>query len=113
MRTAIAGLMLFVVALWASSAHAGGPRRLFGRADAPQGGEAQAPAVEMPNSAPPKHPGAAAPAGRFNKQAAIGAYGRAVYPKYYWGFHAREFQNVGVPHGDIGILGSGLSRDAW
>jgi hypothetical protein len=51
--------------------------------------------------------------GGFNKQAAIGAYGRAMYPKYYWGFHAREFQNVGVPHGDIGILGSGLSRDPW
>jgi hypothetical protein len=51
--------------------------------------------------------------GAYNKQAAIGAYGRAVYPKYYWGFHAREFQNVGVPHGDIGILGSGLSRDPW
>jgi len=51
--------------------------------------------------------------GAYNKQAAIGAYGRAVYPKYYWGFHAREFQNVGVPHGDIGVLGSGLSRDPW
>jgi hypothetical protein len=51
--------------------------------------------------------------GAYNKQAAIGAYGRAVYPKYYWKFHAREFQNVGVPHGDIGILGSGLSRDPW
>ena len=49
----------------------------------------------------------------YNKQAAIGAYGRAVYPKYYWGFHARQFQNVGVPHGDIGSLGSGLSRDPW
>ena len=51
--------------------------------------------------------------GATNKQAAIGAYGRATYPKYYWGFHARELQNVGVPHGDIGTLGSGLSRDPW
>ena len=49
----------------------------------------------------------------YSKQAQIGAYGRAVYPKYYWGFHARELQNVGVPHGDIGVLGSGLSRDPW
>jgi hypothetical protein len=48
-----------------------------------------------------------------NKQAAIGAYGKAAYPRYYWGFHAREFQNIGVPHGDIGILGSGLQRDPW
>jgi hypothetical protein len=51
--------------------------------------------------------------GAYNKQAAIGAYGKATYPKYYWGLHAREMQNVGVPHGDIGILGSGLSRDPW
>src|SRR5689334_8951298 len=51
--------------------------------------------------------------GAYNKHAAVAAYGRAMYPKYYWGFHAREFQNVGVPHGDIGVLGSGLSRDPW
>ena len=51
--------------------------------------------------------------GAYNKQAAIGAYGRAVYPKYIYGFHARELQNIGVPHGDVGILGSGLSRDPW
>jgi len=51
--------------------------------------------------------------GAYNKQAAIGAYGRAVYPKYTWGFHNRELQNVGVPHGDIGILGSGIQRDPW
>src|SRR5262245_3446358 len=49
----------------------------------------------------------------YNKQAAIGAYGRAVYPKYYWGFHAREFQNIGVPHGDIGIRGNDLPNSAW
>lgn len=48
-----------------------------------------------------------------NKQAIIGAYGKAVYPKYYWGFHARDFQNIGVPHGDIGMGGSGLQRDPW
>ena len=49
----------------------------------------------------------------YNKQAAVGAYGRAVYPKYYWGFHAREFQNVGVPHGDIGIRSGGISFEPW
>jgi hypothetical protein len=77
------------------------------------------PAIAAPPTAPsaqnapaPSH----APRWRFggyNKQAAIGAYGRAVYPKYTWGFHARELQNVGVPHGDIGILGSGIQRDPW
>jgi hypothetical protein len=51
--------------------------------------------------------------GSYNKQAAIGAYGRAVYPKYTWGFHSRDLQNIGVPHGDIGTLGSGLQRDPW
>ncbi len=48
-----------------------------------------------------------------NKQAVIGAYGKAVYPRYYWGFHAREFQNIGVPHGDVGMLGSGIQRNPW
>ena len=49
----------------------------------------------------------------FNKQAAIAAYGRATYPKYYWGFHAREFENLGLPHGDIGVVGNGLTRTPW
>jgi hypothetical protein len=51
--------------------------------------------------------------GAYNKQAAIGGYGRAMYPKYYWGFYTRELQNIGVPHGDVGMLGSGLTRDPW
>lgn len=48
-----------------------------------------------------------------NKQAALGAYGRAVYPKYYWGFHAREFQNIGTPPGDRGIRGDGTQWQPW
>jgi len=59
--------------------------------------------------APSKHPSAGVP----NKQAAIGAYGRAVYPKYYWGLHAREFQNVGTPHGDQGIRGNTFQWQPW
>ena len=51
--------------------------------------------------------------GGYNKQAAIAAYGRAVYPKYYWGFHAREYENLGLPHGDIGVVGNGLTRTPW
>jgi hypothetical protein len=49
----------------------------------------------------------------FNKHVAIAAYGRAVYPKYYGGFHAREFENLGLPHGDIGIVGNGGTRTPW
>ena len=63
--------------------------------------------VDSAHAAGPRRVGAS------NKQAAIGAYGRAVYPKYYWGFHAREFQNVGVPHGDLGIRSGGLSFEPW
>jgi hypothetical protein len=51
--------------------------------------------------------------GAHNKHAALGAYGKAVYPKYYWGFHSRTLQNIGVPHGDIGIRGSDLSMGPW
>ena len=52
-------------------------------------------------------------AGLPNKQAAMGAYGRAVYPKYYWGLHAREFQNIGTPPGDRGIRGDGIQWQPW
>lgn len=48
-----------------------------------------------------------------NKQALIGAQGKAAYPRYYWGIPAREYQNAGLPHGDIGILGSGIQREPW
>jgi hypothetical protein len=48
-----------------------------------------------------------------SKQAAQGAYGRAVYPKYYWGLHSREFQNIGTPHGDIGNRGDGIQWQPW
>ena len=58
-------------------------------------------------------PNQQAPAGAFNKQAAIGAYGRAVYPKYYWGIPAREYQNAGTPHGDQGIRGNTFQWQPW
>lgn len=61
----------------------------------------------------PRHGGLFHRQATFNRQAAIAAYGKAVYPRYNFGFHTRELQNIGVPHGDIGILGSGLSRDPW
>ncbi len=57
-------------------------------------------------------PGAHVP-GTPNKQAELGAYGKAVYPKYIGGFHARELQNIGVPNGDIGVLGNGIQRNPW
>jgi hypothetical protein len=51
--------------------------------------------------------------GAYNKQAAVGAYGKAVYPRYRAGFHIREFENVGIPHGDMGIDGNGITRLPW
>ena len=38
---------------------------------------------------------------------------RAVYPKYYGGFHARQLQNIGIPTGDIGIRGNGIYANPW
>jgi hypothetical protein len=59
------------------------------------------------------HPAPRRKVSPINKQAVIGAYGRAAYPRYYWGIPAREYQNAGLPHGDIGILGSGIQREPW
>jgi hypothetical protein len=38
---------------------------------------------------------------------------RQVYPKYYHGFHARDLQNVGVPSGDVGLRGNGITWNPW
>jgi len=38
---------------------------------------------------------------------------RKVYPKYYHGFHARDLQNVGVPSGDVGLRGNGITWNPW
>jgi hypothetical protein len=68
-------------------------------------------AADSVSAAGPRHwrfPGAP------NKQAAIGAYGKAVYPKYRSDFHIREFENLGLPHGDIGTSqGNGITRLPW
>jgi hypothetical protein len=88
MRSLIYAVVGVSAMLATASAEAGNPRRFHGNAPNQQ------------NSVP-------------SKQAIIGAYGRAVYPKYYYGFHSRDFQNIGMPHGDIGILGSGMTRNPW
>jgi hypothetical protein len=41
------------------------------------------------------------------------AYWRSAYPKYDGGFHARHLQNIGIPTGDIGIRGNGITVNPW
>lgn len=49
-----------------------------------------------------------------NKYQLNSSRARKVYPQYYWGFHARQFQNIGVPTGDIGMGGAnGFTRNPW
>jgi hypothetical protein len=38
---------------------------------------------------------------------------RAIYPKYYGGFHARALQDIGIPTGDRGIRGNGIYANPW
>lgn len=40
-------------------------------------------------------------------------YSKQVYPKYYYGFHARYMQNMGVPTGDVGLRGNGITWNPW
>ena len=35
------------------------------------------------------------------------------YPKYYGGFHARYFQDLGMSPGDIGLRGNGIYPTPW
>ena len=40
-------------------------------------------------------------------------YSKQIYPKYYYGFHARQMQNIGVPTGDVGQRGNGITWNPW
>jgi hypothetical protein len=40
-------------------------------------------------------------------------YMNRYYAKYYGGFHARYFQNMGIPSGDIGLRRNGILRKPW
>lgn len=40
-------------------------------------------------------------------------YSKQVYPKYYYGFHSRQMQNIGVPTGDVGLRGNGITSNPW
>lgn len=42
-----------------------------------------------------------------------GFYRGYDYSKYYGGFHARYFQDIGIPPGDIGIRGNGIYATPW
>lgn len=48
-----------------------------------------------------------------NKYQVNSAKARKVYPQYYWGFHSRHLQNVGVPTGDVGRGGNGFTVNPW
>jgi len=39
--------------------------------------------------------------------------GNTMYPKYNFGLHTRQLENIGVPTGDIGIRGNGYMMNAW
>ena len=56
--------------------------------------------------APRKRP---APVQRYNPY----DYYRQVNPKYYGGFHASYFDNLGVPSGDVGLRGNGIYWSPW
>jgi hypothetical protein len=40
-------------------------------------------------------------------------YYRALYPKYYGGFHARSLENIGIPTGDVGLRANGMYMLPW
>jgi hypothetical protein len=41
------------------------------------------------------------------------AYWNRYYPKYVGGFHARYFDTLGVPSGDVGLRGNSLYATPW
>jgi hypothetical protein len=63
----------------------------------------------QPNPPPARAPRDASHVYRYNP---YGHY-REPYPKYYGGFHARFFDNYGVPTGDVGVRGNGIYWTPW
>jgi hypothetical protein len=47
------------------------------------------------------------------EQPAFNRHYQGYYSQYYGGFHARHLQNIGVPTGDIGIRGNGITTTPW
>ena len=63
----------------------------------------------QPNPPPARAPREASRVYRYNPY----GYDREYYPKYYGGFHARFFDNYGVPTGDVGVRGNGIYWTPW
>ena len=38
---------------------------------------------------------------------------KRIYPQYDAGFHARHLQNIGIPSGDVGLRGNGITLNPW
>ena len=38
---------------------------------------------------------------------------KRIYPQYDAGFHARHLQNIGIPSGDVGLRGNGITQNPW
>lgn len=51
--------------------------------------------------------------GMPNKYYQRSAYASAVYPRYEAGFHARYFENIGIPSGDVGLRGNSMFLNPW
>ncbi len=91
MMTIVLGITM--LAVLANPAEAGRRRRMFQGQPAGQPHHGQAMA-QFNERHPPLDP-------------------REVYPKYYGGIHARQLQNIGIPTGDIGIRGNGITATPW
>lgn len=91
----ISGAILLAVV---SSGEAAGRRAAHrrGHAPAPHYGHA-----DMPRNLPANY--------RSNPYYAF----KAMNPQYYGGIHARTMQNIGMPNGDIGLRGNGLTLTPW
>jgi hypothetical protein len=105
MRNAVVGGVVAVLVLFVSGTCQAERRGLFRRSAEPL------PAAEAATTAHVQyvHPGPQ----RYSADQARAAYARQVYPQYYWGFHARHDQNLGVPTGDIGLRGNGITWQPW
>lgn len=99
MRTAMIGFVALIGIVSATDVCQAGRRVWFGKAAVSQPAAAHAHDGPVTYAAP-------RPYSRYE-------YSRAMYPRYDADFHARHYQNIGVPTGDVGLRGNGITWQPW
>jgi hypothetical protein len=110
MRRNLISIIAIAAILWAAADAPGAGRRFAARAST--GGQPTATSSQQGVASGQNGPVWVQPGGGPYRYNPYYQY-KAMYPKYYWGMHARNYETIGIPHGDIGIRGNSITPLPW